>query len=136
MQVLWPRKKDVTIQGILLTVIGVLDILIALVFGSNLSTMAQTNSLILGVVIVFLALGLLRSRIFVTDAQIQVRNMWRTHRFAWSDVTGLVVAPKQVTLVKTDGTVVNCMALSPKVSRPEAQAAIDTIKEHIPAAAE
>jgi hypothetical protein len=132
MQVLWLRKKDVTIQGILLIAIGVLDILIALVFGRNLSTTAQTNSAILGVIIVVLGVGLLRSRVIVTDAQIQVRNMWRTHRFAWTDVTGLVVAPKQVTLVKTDGTVVPCMALSPKVNRPEAQAAIDTIKGHIP----
>jgi hypothetical protein len=134
MQVLWPRKKDVTIQGILLIAIGVLDILIALVFGSKLSTVAQTNSLILGLIVVFLAVGLLRSRIFVSDAQIGVRNMWRTHRFAWNDVTGIVVAAKQVTLVKQDGTVVPCMALSPRVDRPEAQAAIDTIKTHIPAA--
>jgi hypothetical protein len=120
-----------TIQGVVLLAIGLLDIVIASLLGTSLSTPVRVNSGIFGLLVLILAVGLLRTRVFLSDTEIVVRNMWRSHRSTWSDVTGIVVAPRQVTLARADGTTVPCMALTPRVTRPGAQEAIDAIKAHI-----
>ncbi len=131
MQVLWSRKRDFSILGGLVLVIGIADLVIFATVGSRMTTALRVNTGLIGVIATGLGIGLLRSRVFISDTQIRVRNLWRDHTFAWADVTGIVAAPRQVTLVTADGTSVVCMALSPRMSRPGAQAAVDAVKAHI-----
>ncbi len=120
-----------TIQGVVLLAFGIIDIVVATVLVSSASTSLRVNSSVIGVIVLFVATGLLRTRVFVSDTDVTVRNLWRTHRLPWTDVTGIVTAPRQVTLVKTDGTTVPCLALTPRLTKPGAQEAIDVIKSHI-----
>ncbi len=130
MQVLWSRRTEHRIQGGLLLVIGVLDVTLAAVTHS-VSTLTRYNMAIFGIIVLIFAVGLLRTRVFLDDQQIGVRNLWVSRSVLWTKIDGVVVSPRQVTLVRDDVTTVVCMALSPNITKPDAQAAIDTVRERV-----